>query len=56
MNGQIVFKLTVSEEETVFYYRTEHGLQPPIKVTALGRILVKKWIHLSVQVSEIKNT
>ncbi|XP_045715406.1 usherin [Phyllostomus hastatus] len=54
VDGQIVFKLTVSEKETVFYYRTEHGLQPPIKVTALGRILVKKWIHLSVQVHQTK--
>ncbi|EQB78594.1 hypothetical protein CB1_001073088 [Camelus ferus] len=49
--GQIVFKLTISEKETVFYYRTVNGLQPPIKIMTLGRILVKKWIHLSVQVA-----
>ncbi|XP_054432559.1 LOW QUALITY PROTEIN: usherin [Pteronotus mesoamericanus] len=54
VDGQIVFKLTVSEEETMFYYRTVHGLQPPIKVMTLGRILVKKWIHLSVQVHQTK--
>ncbi|KYO43601.1 usherin isoform J [Alligator mississippiensis] len=48
--GQTVFKLTISEKETMFYYRTVNGLQPPIKVMTLGRILVKKWIHLSVQV------
>ncbi|ELK32172.1 Usherin [Myotis davidii] len=53
-HGQIVFKLTVSEEETTFYYRTVNGLQPPIKVMTLGRILVKKWIHLSVQVHQTK--
>uniref|UniRef100_A0A8C0V279 Usherin n=1 Tax=Cyanistes caeruleus TaxID=156563 RepID=A0A8C0V279_CYACU len=50
IDGQTVFKLTISEKETMFYYRTVNGLQPPIKVTTLGRILVKKWIHLSVQV------
>lgn len=50
-----MFKLTISEKETMFYYRTVNGLQPPIKVMTLGRILVKKWIHLSVQVSKIKN-
>lgn len=55
VDGQIVFKVTISEEETTFYYRTVNGLQPPIKVTTPGRILMKKWIHLSVQVSEIKN-
>ncbi|XP_075451724.1 usherin isoform X2 [Ascaphus truei] len=49
-DGQIVFKLTISEKETVFYYRTVNGLQPPIKVMTQGRFLVKKWIHLSVQV------
>ncbi|KAM5300669.1 usherin [Glossophaga mutica] len=54
VDGQIVFKLTVSEKETMFYYRTVHGLQPPIKVTTLGRILVRKWIHLSVQVHRTK--
>ncbi|XP_059533348.1 usherin [Myotis daubentonii] len=53
-HGQIVFKLTVSEKETTFYYRTVNGLQPPIKVMTLGRILVKKWIHLSVQVHQTK--
>uniref|UniRef100_A0A663LW22 Usherin n=1 Tax=Athene cunicularia TaxID=194338 RepID=A0A663LW22_ATHCN len=50
IDGQTVFKLTISEKETMFYYRTVNGLQPPIKVMTLGRILVKKWIHLSVQV------
>ncbi|XP_041578632.1 usherin [Vulpes lagopus] len=53
-DGQIVFKLTISEKETIFYYRTVNGLQPPIKVMTLGRILVKKWIHLSVQVHQTK--
>ncbi|XP_006890633.1 PREDICTED: usherin [Elephantulus edwardii] len=53
-DGQIVFKLTISEKETMFYYRTVNGLQPPIKVMTLGRILVKKWIHLSVQVDQTK--
>ncbi|XP_040491950.1 usherin [Ursus maritimus] len=53
-DGQIVFKLTISEKETMFYYRTVNGLQPPIKVMTLGRILVKKWIHLSVQVHQTK--
>ncbi|XP_029085293.1 usherin isoform X2 [Monodon monoceros] len=53
-DGQIAFKLTVSEKETLFYYRTVNGLQPPIKVMTLGRILVKKWIHLSVQVHQTK--
>ncbi|KAM6459617.1 usherin [Liasis olivaceus] len=50
VDGQTVFKLTISEKETVFYYRTINGLQLPIKVMTLGRILVKKWNHLSVQV------
>uniref|UniRef100_F6UDP9 Usherin n=1 Tax=Monodelphis domestica TaxID=13616 RepID=F6UDP9_MONDO len=54
VDGQIVFKLTISEKETMFYYRTVNGLQPPIKVMTLGRILVKKWIHLSVQVHHTK--
>nr|KAF6395357.1 hypothetical protein HJG63_009920 [Rousettus aegyptiacus] len=54
VDGKIVFKLTVSEKETMFYYRTVNGLQPPIKVMTLGRILVKKWIHLSVQVHQTK--
>ncbi|XP_053568734.1 usherin [Bombina bombina] len=49
-DGQIVFKLTISDKETVFYYRTVNGLQPPIKVMTQGRFSVKKWIHLSVQV------
>ncbi|KAM5165253.1 usherin [Mantella aurantiaca] len=49
-DGQIVFKLTISERETVFYYRTVNGLQPPIKVMTQGRFSVKRWIHLSVQV------
>uniref|UniRef100_A0A8C9BFN6 Usherin n=1 Tax=Phocoena sinus TaxID=42100 RepID=A0A8C9BFN6_PHOSS len=53
-DGQIAFKLTISEKETLFYYRTVNGLQPPIKVMTLGRILVKKWIHLSVQVHQTK--
>ncbi|XP_032771366.1 usherin [Rattus rattus] len=51
-DGQIVFKVTISERETMFYYRTVNGLQPPIKVMTPGRILMKKWIHLSVQVHE----
>lgn len=55
IDGQTVFKLTISEKETMFYYRTVNGLQPPVKVMTLGRILVKKWIHLSVQVSKSKN-
>ncbi|KAI1240568.1 hypothetical protein IHE44_0008996 [Lamprotornis superbus] len=50
IDGQTVLKLTISEKETMFYYRTVNGLQPPIKVMTLGRILVKKWIHLTVQV------
>nr|XP_019599683.1 PREDICTED: usherin isoform X2 [Rhinolophus sinicus] len=54
VDGQTVFKLTISEKETMFYYRTVNGLQPPIKVMTLGRILVKKWIHLSVQVHQTK--
>uniref|UniRef100_A0A673TE79 Usherin n=1 Tax=Suricata suricatta TaxID=37032 RepID=A0A673TE79_SURSU len=54
VDGQIVFKLTISEKESMFYYRTVNGLQPPIKVMTLGRILVKKWIHLSVQVHQTK--
>ncbi|XP_040841245.1 usherin [Ochotona curzoniae] len=54
VDGQIVFKLTISEKETMFYYRTVNGLQPPIKVMTVGRILVKKWIHLSVQVHHTK--
>nr|XP_012315082.1 usherin isoform X2 [Aotus nancymaae] len=54
VDGQIVLKLTISEKEIVFYYRTVNGLQPPIKVMTLGRILVKKWIHLSVQVHQKK--
>ncbi|CAM2096241.1 unnamed protein product [Caretta caretta] len=54
VDGQTVFKLTVSEKETMFYYRTVNGLQPPIKVMTLGRILVRKWIHLSVQVHHTK--
>ncbi|XP_004700202.1 usherin [Echinops telfairi] len=53
-DGQLAFKLTISENETMFYYRTVNGLQPPIKVMTLGRILVKKWIHLSVQVDQKK--
>ncbi|XP_039386307.1 usherin [Mauremys reevesii] len=54
VDGQTVFKLTVSEKETMFYYHTVNGLQPPIKVMTLGRILVRKWIHLSVQVHHTK--
>ncbi|XP_003474286.2 usherin isoform X2 [Cavia porcellus] len=54
VDGQTVFKLTISEKETTFYYRTVNGLQPPIKVMTLGRILVRKWIHLSVQVHRTK--
>ncbi|XP_055465169.1 usherin [Psammomys obesus] len=50
--GQIVFKVTISEKETMFYYRTVNGLQPPIKVMTPGRILMKEWIHLSVQVHQ----
>ncbi|XP_053315134.1 usherin [Spea bombifrons] len=53
-DGQIVFKLTISEKGTVFYYRTVNGLQPPIKVMTQGRFLVKKWIHLSVQVHQTR--
>ncbi|KAM8945416.1 usherin [Pelodytes ibericus] len=49
-DGEIVFKLTISEKATVFYYRTVNGFQPPIKVMTQGRFPVKKWIHLSVQV------
>ncbi|XP_016076620.1 PREDICTED: usherin [Miniopterus natalensis] len=49
-DGQTVFKLTLSEKETLFYYRTVNGLQPPIKVRTLGRTPVRRWIHLSVQV------
>ncbi|KAF7253411.1 Usherin [Varanus komodoensis] len=49
VDGQTVFKLTISEKETMFYYRTVNGLQPPIKVMTLGRILVKEWNHLSMQ-------
>ncbi|XP_069911419.1 usherin isoform X2 [Oryctolagus cuniculus] len=54
VDGQIVFKLTISEKETMLYYRTVNGLQPPIKVMTLERILLKKWIHLSVQVHQTK--
>ena len=53
VDGQTVFKLTISEKETMFYYHTANGLQQPIKVMTLGRILVKEWNHLSVQVSEV---
>ncbi|XP_058895005.1 usherin [Kogia breviceps] len=53
-DGRIVFKLTISEKETMFYYRTVNGLQPPIRVMTLGRIVVKQWIHLSVQVHQTK--
>ncbi|XP_069811529.1 usherin [Dendropsophus ebraccatus] len=53
-DGQIVFKLTISEKESVFYYRTVNGLQPPIKVMTQGRFPVKKWIHLAVQVHYTK--
>uniref|UniRef100_F7ALI8 Usherin n=1 Tax=Xenopus tropicalis TaxID=8364 RepID=F7ALI8_XENTR len=53
-DGQIVFKLTISEKETAFYYRTINGLQPPVKVMTQGRFLGKKWIHLTVQVHHIK--
>ncbi|XP_068088985.1 usherin isoform X3 [Hyperolius riggenbachi] len=49
-DGQIVFKLTISGRETVFYYRTENGLQPPIKIMTQGRFPVRRWIHLAVQV------
>ncbi|NP_067383.3 usherin precursor [Mus musculus] len=52
VDGQIVFKVTISEKETMFYYRTVNGLQPPIKVMTPGRILMKKWIHLTVQVHQ----
>ncbi|XP_075195246.1 usherin [Anomaloglossus baeobatrachus] len=53
-DGQIVFRLTISEKEAVFYYRTVNGLQPPIKVMTQGRFPVKKWLHLSVQVHYTK--
>ncbi|XP_052593935.1 usherin [Peromyscus californicus insignis] len=52
VDGQTVFKVTISEKGTMFYYRTVNGLQPPIKVMTPGRILMKKWIHLSVQVHQ----
>ncbi|GAB1285872.1 Usherin [Apodemus speciosus] len=52
VDGQIVFKVTISEKETMLYYRTVNGLQPPIKVMTPGRILMKKWIHLTVQVHQ----
>ncbi|XP_028616049.1 usherin isoform X2 [Grammomys surdaster] len=54
VDGKIVFKVTISEKETMFYYHTVNGLQPPIKVMTPGRILMKKWIHLSVQVHQTK--
>ncbi|XP_004685295.1 PREDICTED: LOW QUALITY PROTEIN: usherin [Condylura cristata] len=54
VDEQTVFKLTVSEKETMFYYHTVDSLQPPIKVMTLGRILVKRWIRLFVQVHQTK--
>ncbi|KAG8584399.1 hypothetical protein GDO81_008814 [Engystomops pustulosus] len=50
-DGQIVFRLTISETESAFYYRTVNGLQPPIKVMTRGRFPARQWIHLAVQVS-----
>lgn len=52
--GRLCSSLQSQRKEAMFYYRTVNGLQTPIKVMTLGRILVKKWNHLSVQVSEIK--
>ncbi|KAG9484595.1 hypothetical protein GDO78_010137 [Eleutherodactylus coqui] len=53
-DGQMLFKLTISDKNTVFYYCTVNGLQPPIKVTTRGRFPAKEWIHLSVQVHHTK--
>ncbi|XP_063775500.1 usherin [Pseudophryne corroboree] len=53
-DGQIVLKLTISEKETVFYYRTVNGLQPPITVMTQGRFPAQTWIHLSVQLHYTK--
>ncbi|XP_071996224.1 usherin isoform X2 [Engystomops pustulosus] len=53
-DGQIVFRLTISETESAFYYRTVNGLQPPIKVMTRGRFPARQWIHLAVQVHYTK--
>uniref|UniRef100_UPI00398F6349 usherin isoform X1 n=1 Tax=Pristiophorus japonicus TaxID=55135 RepID=UPI00398F6349 len=49
INEHTVFKLTISERGTIFYYRTSVGLQPPIMVNTRGKIHSNKWTHLAIQ-------
>ncbi|XP_078086591.1 usherin [Mustelus asterias] len=49
-NKQTVFRLTISERGSMFYYRTSSGLQLPVVVDTRGRIHSDKWTHLAVQI------
>ncbi|KAJ1157569.1 hypothetical protein NDU88_010275 [Pleurodeles waltl] len=50
VGGRPVFKITISENEIVFYYSTAKGLQSPIQFMLLGRIVMEQWLHIAVQV------
>ncbi|XP_067901794.1 usherin [Heterodontus francisci] len=49
INKQTVFKLTISETGSMFYYRTSVGVQLPIMVNTCGKIRSNKWTHLAIQ-------
>ncbi|XP_078412490.1 usherin [Cetorhinus maximus] len=49
INKQTVFKLTISEGGSMFYYRTSVGLQQPVMVNTRGKIHSNKWSHLAIQ-------
>ncbi|XP_069464673.1 usherin [Ambystoma mexicanum] len=53
-DGNSLFKLTISEKETVVNYRTVKGLQQSIRVLTQGRTTVHQWIHLTVQVHQTR--
>ncbi|MBN3306045.1 USH2A protein, partial [Amia calva] len=50
IRGQVVFQLTISEEETQFHYGLANGLQQAVVVRTLGRIPPGQWTHLALQV------
>ncbi|GCB67405.1 hypothetical protein scyTo_0012139 [Scyliorhinus torazame] len=52
INGQTIFKLTISETGSMFYYRTSFGLEPPAIVNTRGKIHSNKWTHLAIQVKK----
>ncbi|XP_038667644.1 usherin isoform X2 [Scyliorhinus canicula] len=54
INGQTIFKLTISETGSMFYYRTSFGLEPPAIVNTRGKIHSNKWTHLAIQTQNIR--